>query len=26
LNGLANEPATKSLVRHAASELRHYLK
>jgi len=26
LNGLAEEPATKSLVRHAASELRHYLK
>jgi acetyl esterase len=26
LNGLANEPATKSLIRHAASELRHYLK
>lgn len=26
LNGLAGEPATKSLVRHAASELRHYLK
>ncbi|HEY4108667.1 alpha/beta hydrolase [Puia sp.] len=25
LNGLANEPATKSLVRHAAAELRHYL-
>jgi len=26
LNGLAGEPATKSLIRHAASELRHYLK
>ena len=26
LNGLAAEPATKSLIRHAASELRHYLK
>lgn len=26
LNGTAEEPATKSLVRHAASELRHYLK
>ena len=26
LNGLANEPATKSLIRHAASELIHYLK
>jgi len=25
LNGLANEPATKSLTRHAASELKHYL-
>jgi len=25
LNGLANEPATKSLVRHAAAELKHYL-
>lgn len=25
LNGLAGEPATKSLVRHAASELKHYL-
>ena len=26
LNGLAGEPATKSLIRHAASELRHFLK
>jgi acetyl esterase len=26
LNGLADEPATRSLIRHAASELRHYLK
>ena len=25
LNGMANEPITKSLVRHAASELKHYL-
>lgn len=25
LNGLAGEPATKSLVRHAAAELKHYL-
>ena len=25
LNGLAEEPATKSLVRHAAAELRHHL-
>ena len=25
LNGLAQEPATKSLIRHAASELKHYL-
>lgn len=25
LNGLANEPATKSLIIHAAAELRHYL-
>jgi acetyl esterase/lipase len=26
LNGLAGEPATKSLVRHAAAELKHYLR
>ncbi|HEY2347435.1 MAG TPA: alpha/beta hydrolase [Puia sp.] len=26
LNGLANEPATKSLILHAAAELKHYLR
>jgi len=26
LNGMANEPVTRSLIRHAASELKHYLR
>jgi hypothetical protein len=26
LNGLANEPATRALFRHAATELKHRLK
>ncbi len=26
VNGLAGEPAARSLIRHAASELKHYLR